>query len=61
MPRLVAAEGEKPRRGGQLPVAVFLPAAAGSIPGLRLTLPFRSHAVSAVLGFPSASLVSFLQ
>src|SRR5882724_4214152 len=60
MPRRSAAEGEKSRRGGRPPVAVFLPAAAGSIPGLRPMLPFRSRAVSVAPGFPSASVGPFV-
>src|SRR5262249_52614323 len=54
------AEGEKLRRGGQLPVAIFLPAVCGSIPALRPILPFRFRARSAVHFALSSSLCLLL-
>jgi hypothetical protein len=60
MPGLATAEGEKPRRGGQLPVAIFLPAVCGSIPALRPGLPFRFRAKSAV-HFALGSSFAFFQ
>lgn len=48
MPCLPTAQGEKLRRGGQLPAAIFLQAVCGSTPALRPVLPVRFRAKSAV-------------
>src|SRR5215204_7211392 len=48
MPCLPTAQGEKLRRGGQLPAAIFLRAVCGSTPALRPVLPVRFPAKSAV-------------
>src|SRR4051812_19203797 len=54
VPRFASAAGEKLRRGGLLQPEVFVSAAGASIRDLRLELPFRFHAASALLGYPSS-------
>ena len=57
---LSRAEGEKPRLGGRLLLAVSAPSVGASIRALLPALPARSTAVSGLYYYPRALVLSFV-